>query len=112
MQSAETAQKTSLTHDTRVVIRRLAALFRLRMLKALAEASDAMRRQAALAQNAGRADGLVQLLPTSLSRQIRAELKGEQIVAMFLLYETDLDRRIEMLRGRSDLPESGLPRTL
>ena len=105
-QPALEAEKTSVIHDTRVVFRRLVALSRLRMLKALAEVSDGMRRQAALASSSGRTDGVIELLPQSLSRQIRAEMQGEQIVAMFLLYGKDLDQRIEAIQGRSDVPDS------
>jgi serine protease Do len=105
-QPALEAEKATVMHDTRVVFRRLVALTRLRMLKALAEVSDGMRRQAALAQSSGRTDGAIELLPQSLSRQIRAEMQGEQVAAMFLLYGKDLEQRIESIQGRADVPDS------
>ncbi len=106
LQSAMAAERANVTHDVGVVFQRLAALFRLRMLTAFAGASDGLRRQAALARGAGRSDELVELIPASLSRQIQAELAGEQVAAMLLLFEKDLDSRIEMLKARTDVAES------
>jgi S1-C subfamily serine protease len=105
-QAALDAERASVLHDTRVVFRRMVTLSRLRMLEALADVSDSMRRQAALAQSSGRTDSVVELLPPNLSRQIRAEMAGEQVVAIFLLYTRDLDQRIEYIETRSDVTAS------
>jgi len=45
-------------------------------------------------------------MPSSVSRKLLAELSSEQSAAMFELYRKDLAQRIEILRGRLDVPES------
>jgi len=105
-QSAMTAEQTNVRHDTRVVFQRLVTVFRLNMLKALAEASGGMQRQAAFAQSTGQTEDLVELLPSSLSRKILAELEDGQSAGAFQLHQKDLEQPIEILRGRLDVPES------
>lgn len=105
LQSATGGQPQNARHDARIVVQRLVTLFRLNMLKTLAEVSVGMQRQAALARSAGGTKGLVELLPLSVSSKIRADLADGQSASVMQHYQKDLEQRLQSLQERLDVPE-------
>ena len=106
LQLATGSDREHITHDARIVLQRLATLFRLNMLKALAEASEGMQRQAALVRSTGRTEDLIELLPLSVSRKIRAELENGQSASVMRQYQKDLEQQLQALQESLGVSES------
>jgi S1-C subfamily serine protease len=104
-QSILAARQLSARHDVRVTFHRLSMLFRLRLLRALAEGSDELRTDALRAQRGSRNRDFVELLPPEACRSILQEMERGRVATVMKLYEEGLADRIDALRNRADVSD-------